>query len=169
MLLCPKICPVGQLSQPIVQSLVKICLLTCLYLRKSSLPYCPERSLCCLQLHCCVWQGQEKAPTMSCWLSTGPSELFQEKALAELQGRRCPGTMGETAQVWLHLHAQSSNMIQASYLLSNEPTHGITPHHKTWHLRLASCERQHGGLYHSAWNSFQTLWTRKNHIQNRYI
>lgn len=32
---------------------------------------CPKRSPCCLQLHCFMWQSQEGAQTMSCWLSTG--------------------------------------------------------------------------------------------------
>ena len=44
MLLCPKICPIGQFSQPIVQSLVKVCLLTCLHLRKQVSLIVPEEA-----------------------------------------------------------------------------------------------------------------------------
>lgn len=65
-----------------VQSLVKMCLLTCFHLREKNptLTYCPKRSLCCLQLYCCMRQGQEKAQ----WAADCPPGLTVSKLIAQL-------------------------------------------------------------------------------------
>lgn len=77
------------------------------------------------------------------------------------------GTMDKTTQVWLLLHAQSSNIIPCKAVLSNKATwHHATPQDVT--PPLISYKHHTGGLNYSSFIILDTLnW--KKCTQNRFI
>lgn len=167
MLLYPKICPVGQQSQLIVQSLVNICLSTWLHLRKKKVCLivpkeaffvsnctavcdkarrklrqwaagCPQ-GLIVSELTAQLWPFQQAAFKTKLWQSCGAAHVRVPSIPRRHYGQDYTGLTPCPCTVLQHYPGKLCTLKQA-----------ITPHHVLRHLWLVSRKHQHVQLYHSA-------------------
>lgn len=128
--------------------------------KKKSLPYCPKRRLCYLQL--LSWAKRKLTKrAANCPQGLIVSRLeeqswpLQQDVFKTKLWQSCGGVHVKSFQysqqaLWTRLPRSGSSMHSPpSRQAVNSPTslHGITSRHETRHLRLVSCVHQHGGVH----------------------